>query len=113
MSDTFPDIQRIEAMTPKTVRVRDNAVSLYQGDSRWDSTSWEQRDLGLRVLTEIVGKECEVLSAEQTRDSAWYNIKITPSITVEGLDGKPQQIGMAVVPYDYITVLNMGFCRAN
>lgn len=96
----------------KVVKVKDNALYLYQTDPLWHTETKELREVGIKTLEAIVGRVCPVKSAVWQNHRLYYQVPIAPAITIPDPLGNPVLFDNVYIPSDYVTVLQSGFMEA-
>jgi hypothetical protein len=96
----------------KVIRVKTNARALYEEDPRWVNEAEDLRITGMEVLYKIQGKDFPVVDVTRVDDNLFYHLPLSPAITIDSC-GLPLSVSVAVVPYQYVDVVEHGFWEAS
>lgn len=94
------------------VRVREDAHHLYVNDPRWNQANSMEKQFALRMLQEICGLTCPVLTVDRDNYGTFYNIMVSPAPLIPDPQGITRRFNMAFIPADYVEVVRSGFWEA-
>lgn len=109
---TGSPMNRMEQAVPMLIRVKDDAHKRYVEDDRWDQANSMEKQFALRMLMEIGGMTCPVITVDRDHLGTFYNIHIDPAPHLTDPMGVTRRFNMAFIPADYCETVRSGFWEA-
>ena len=113
--------QKITTVTEtrmKMVKIRDDAIAMFDSDMSWDGVDPVTKIIGRRTLKQMVGRSYPVVAGQVMEGRQFVKVPVVPAITVsveesEDAGSRRMKITETMIPMDYAKVVDMGFMRAD
>ena len=111
-------ITTVKETRMKMVKIRDDAIEMFDSDTSWDGVDQFTKMIGRRTLKQMVGRSFPVVGGQVMQGRQFVKVPVVPAITVsveeyEDTNSRMMKISETLIPTDYTKVVDIGFMRAD